>query len=244
MFSFQTEIPTETEAWQSLSSSLQTLEWYAQNNRPYMKNFLTELHHPLIDEMMALPDKTHLPELYFSRFQKELYQPEKYAEAVQKTKQELPKVQTCFNRIQALQDSWGFKIYPLYTIRVNIYACGGHYGTDKGLIKLGVPVSSRPERLAHVIVHELLHLGIEQNIVRRFHLPQEEKERLVDNLCQYAMQGLINPRPNGTFFQEVAAGASYMDSLVGTQPQTNLVKAVEAYVLQKEKIRAQQSKTI
>ena len=86
----------------------------------------------------------------------------------------------------------------------------------------------------------MIHLGIEDLIINPEHqenppIRQEEKERIVDNLCIYTMKGFL---PLGRIwengeksnYQEVASCADYMDKVVGNQPQTNLVSAVQNFL--------------
>ena len=78
----------------------------------------------------------------------------------------------------------------------------------------------------------MIHLGIEDLIINPNHeenppVQQEEKERIVDNLCIYTMEGFLpleRTWTNGqkSKYQEVASSAAYMDDFVGIQPKNKL----------------------
>lgn len=71
-------------------------------------------------------------------------------------------------------------------------------------------------------------------------MPQEEKERIVDNLCIYAIEkaeGGLWSDGTRSRYQEVAKGCAYMDAVVGKQPETNLVDSVRQFLQNREVAR-------
>jgi len=79
---------------------------------------------------------------------------------------------------------WGFKLFSKYEVRLTAYGPGGSYNSDKGNIIMKTKLNGvfgRPP--LHVIVHEIVHIGIEKLIVKKFELAHAEKEALVDAVC-------------------------------------------------------------
>lgn len=69
-----------------------------------------------------------------------------------------------------------------------------------------------------LIVHEMLHIGIEENIVKAFNLSQNEKERVVDLMTRYFTKD--------PYMQE--RGDKRMDAFVTEEAIVhNLVEAVQ-----------------
>lgn len=148
----------------------------------------------------------------------------------------------------SLQQSWGFEILPEYHVDINLFGMGGSYHRDEkniGHIITGIKKENTPEQYAGLLGHEIIHLGIEDLVINPNHekippIHQEEKERIVDNLCIYVMQGilpLVKKWSNGkeSMYQEIAKDAFYMDKIVGKQPEQNLVLSVKNFLKQKFK---------
>ncbi len=249
MFNIQVPTPTAEEAFSFLSSQVRRIDWFLQNNRPNRLEFLKSLNHPLINEMLQEYNrslsKQEFQDKYFTLFQKDLYNPSAYAPLIEYTKNAVEKLQPCFERIQTLSASWGLEILPHYQVDINMFGVGGSYyrnqqNTGHIITGLRMPIKNPPEVFAHLIGHEIIHLGIEDLVINPNHTNpapvwQEEKERIVDNLCIYAMQGILpldRQHSNGSFspYQEVAQHCAYMDNVVNPQPATNLVTAVKAFL--------------
>ena len=160
-------------------------------------------------------------------------------------------VQTCYDKFEKLNASWGFEILSEYNIDLVAYSIGGKYYRDPqniGHVVLGFGNQwDDKSALAHIIVHEMIHLGIEDLIVNPKHLKnaliqQEEKERIVDNLCNYVTAKNIpdfkRKWSNGEFsrFQEVSSHCAYMDKVVGSQPRKNLVFAVQDFLKEQGRV--------
>ena len=246
MFNFEISAPSVKDAFNMLASQVRLLDWFEKNNRPYRLDYYKKLNNPLINEMISdrHMDKGLFYDKYLNLFQKELYKKQFYADRILQAKQAVLKLQPCYERYEKLQKSWGFEILPRYFIDINLYGTGGSYHKDKegnGHIMIGEQKSI--DRLAFILGHEILHLGIEDLIVNPEHkekpqIQQEEKERIVDNLCIYAMDGvlpLIRKWKNGqeSKYQEVAVSADYMDVVVGNQPEDNLVSSVRNFLSEK-----------
>jgi len=253
MFDISICIPTAKEAFSSVKSTIRGLDWYINNGRANRLEYYQKLNHPLLNQMI---EERHLPEDEFTKkyiipFTQELYNKKMYEPYVQKIQEVLPVVQSCYDKLKKLHTNWGFEILPEYHIDLVAYSVGGKYFRDSqniGHVILGFGNQWKDKSaLAHIIVHEMIHLGIEDLIINPHQaqnppVQQEEKERIVDNLCNYVTKDIIpdykRKWKDGTCsrFQEVASHCDYMDKVVGNQPQNNLVQAVQRFLKEQGRV--------
>ena len=243
MFNIEIPVPSAQEAFGMLVGQVRALDWFIQNNRPYRLEYYQKLNNQIINEMIKErnQEKEVFLNKYWEQFKSKLYKKSAYADRISQIEQAILNLQPCYERYEKLQKSWGFEILPKYSVDINLYGIGGSYHKDKegkGHIIIGEQKST--DKLAFTLGHEILHLGIEDLIINPEHkkeppIQQEEKERIVDNLCIYTMQGILPLKrrwKDGSLseYQEVASKASYMDKVVGMQPENNLVLAVQQFL--------------
>lgn len=83
--------------------------------------------------------------------------------------------------------AWGFFRPSHYEVVLTLYGPGGSYDVEQGRVTvLTTPSGDFRKRPLHNLVHEMVHIGIETPIVKRFGLSHPEKERLVDRICVVA----------------------------------------------------------
>lgn len=240
MFNIKIPVPSVHAAFDMLAHQIRALDWFKQNNRMYRWEYYQKLNNPIINEMIIdrNMDRKSFDDKYFQKFGSELYKKDAYTDRIFQIKEAISKLQLCYDRFENLKKSWGFEILPEYHVDINLYGTGGSYHKDDK--DCGHIIIGKTERLALIIGHEMLHLGIEDLIINPNYekeppIKQEEKERIVDNLCIYTMKGILPLEriwKDGTKsdYQEVASGADYMDAVVGEQPQNNLVLSVQEFL--------------
>ncbi|NQZ75161.1 MAG: hypothetical protein HRT61_03475 [Ekhidna sp.] len=80
---------------------------------------------------------------------------------------------------------WEFKTFDTYRIVFTLYGTGGSYDPDNGTITLLTNKEGgfmKYQNPAYTIIHEIVHMGTEQSIVRKFNLSHGLKERIVDTI--------------------------------------------------------------
>ncbi|MEM8583704.1 MAG: hypothetical protein AAGF87_05515 [Bacteroidota bacterium] len=90
---------------------------------------------------------------------------------------------------------WAFKIFEKYEITFTLYGTGGSYDPDSGLITLFTTTDGKfmnYENPANTIIHEFVHLGMEESIVQKYNLSHQIKESLVDRFV-YLLYGKYLP---------------------------------------------------
>ena len=243
MFDIRVAVPSSQTAFDTLTDQIIWLGWCRKNNRPQPLEYYQQLNNPIINIMLqdCNMNKKAFSDKYREVFETKLYKKDLYTDKISQIKEAISRLQPCYERFEKLNQSWGFEILPQYRIDVNIYGVGGSYYKDNqcGRIVIGMG-KIIPMDLAYIIGHEIIHLGIEDIVINPKHLKeplvkQEEKERIVDNLCIYTMKNILPLErvwKNGikSNYQEIASSAAYMDKIVGRQPDNNLVLAVQKFL--------------
>jgi hypothetical protein len=120
-------------------------------------------------------------------FEKEIYNPDKYKLGLIKLEETKDKVVKCFPTFLDYQDKWDFKMFPQYKVRLTLYGPGGSYNHKQGEIIMLTTETGwfKQEEPAQIIVHEMIHIGIEEIIIKKYNLAHWVKERIVDKFVDY-----------------------------------------------------------
>jgi hypothetical protein len=81
-----------------------------------------------------------------------------------------------------LQQLWGFFIPKEYQVKISRFGTFGSYNVEKCRILVRV-VKALLNKPLETLIHESIHIGIEECIVKKYDLNQLEKEVVVDLLC-------------------------------------------------------------
>ncbi len=188
---FIVHTPNEQEAFNELLGALKESFWYKNNG--YKVPFPS---HPAFKALEEHPEKIETLdwEKYFKTFVTEVYKPLNCAPIQKLLTDQESILLSALEKMQHLQQQWGFKIFPLYTIILGLYGPGGQYYSNCGNIVInvtaeGYPISQRP--FCEIMIHEMVHIGIEDIIVQKFQLTHWEKEALVDVICSLYFNNLL-----------------------------------------------------
>jgi hypothetical protein len=77
---------------------------------------------------------------------------------------------------------------------------------------------------SHTILHEIVHIGIEESIVQKYSLNHSEKERLVDLLVKI----IFSEEFSGYHLQNL--GDSRLDEFISTESIKNLPETIGRYI--------------
>lgn len=126
-------------------------------------------------------------------FEKEIYNPDKYKLGLIQLEETKDKVVKCFPIFLDYQDKWVFKIFPQYKVKLTLYGPGGSYNFSSGEIIMltrenGGFIRGEP---SETIAHEMIHIGIEEIIIKKYNLPHWVKERIVDKFVDYHFRSLF-----------------------------------------------------
>lgn len=157
-------------------------------------------------------------------FNEHIYSSLDYDQEVVSTAQTSCFVEKAISKLALLKNSWQFKLMDEYQVLVTLYGPGGRYQPEQGLV-VTIPQTKLTKNIAHSIVHEIVHIGIEKNIVQQYHLTHWEKERLVDLICLFYLHDLM---PD---YQVQINGDTHIDPFISTETIIlDLPAAIEKFV--------------
>lgn len=205
--------------------------WWVLERMPFYKKnkYSVELpQHPIFQQLADVSpnfDPVDREEL-FETFVKEVYDVEFFQNGIRKLELSRVRIEKVFLIFSNLQQQWGFKILPQYKISLTQYGSGGSYDVSSGVITMRTSMGGefRREDSAATPIHEMIHMGIEECIVKLFKLTHWEKERLVDKMCQILFGEIL---PNYVLENR---GNARIDSFVTKESLKDLPKAIEKYV--------------
>jgi len=219
---------TKEEEFNRIIKTINEFPWFKRNN--YNINRLTLPNHEFFKniiknpELLSTIDINHLRNIFYI----EIYDASAFNKGLDKLQQIKIIVESIFSKLIPLNKSWGFKIIPKYEILLTLYGSNGSYNSLTGRIiikttKNGI-FNLNP---SNTIIHEIVHIGIEENIINKYKLTQDEKERVVDLICSKYLNEYISEYE----FQEV--GNQNLDPFITEKGiLKNLPVAIEKYIAQ------------
>jgi hypothetical protein len=99
-----------------------------------------------------------------------------------------------FECFQNYNKHWSFKFFNDYKISLTLYGPGGEYRPSDGEIIMLTTNDGKFRRGSNpldTIIHEMVHIGIEDNIIQRFSIPHKIKEQIVDIFVQFHFKQII-----------------------------------------------------
>lgn len=208
---------TAEEEFGYLKWVLGQLPWYAENGYTLGLPDSPLLRQPAKPEELA--DKLAL-------FKAEEYKPEYFANGIQALEQNRWRIEAPLPTFLQLHEAWGFKVFPAYDITLTKYGPGGMYHEDTGRVVMLTTAQGTFKRghPSHTPVHEMVHIGIEDGIVKHFGLSHWEKERTVD-LIVFNLFGEVLPG-----YEPQDKGDRKIDPYVNTETIWHLPEAIGRFV--------------
>lgn len=125
-----------------------------------------------------------------------IYNKDDYQEGYDKIKNELHLINKMIQQIDTSQLKWNFRAFETYQVNLTLYGPGGSYNPDEGSVLIYTTSSGQFKNYdnpANTIMHEVVHIGIEESIISNYNVPHSLKERIVDtfvalNFGQYLPQ--------------------------------------------------------
>jgi hypothetical protein len=188
---------------------------------------------------VAYPDSSVLqdykilenPNLMWETFKDSEYDEKYYQEGLNVLYPLKEQLEQLVGKILGLDKNWPFKAFPSYQIILTRYGPGGSYHYDKGTIVMLTTREGRFKRADPVqtIVHEIVHIGIEESIVQKYKLIHWEKERLVDLLVSTVYKDEI-PK-----YRMQDTGIVGIENYVNSDTILNLPLSIEKYISEKRR---------
>ncbi|MEO9869076.1 hypothetical protein [Ekhidna sp.] len=129
-----------------------------------------------------------------SLFTDSIYKSVDYLAGLEKMKQNQSLIEKMIGMLGQLELDWNFKIHQPYVVKLTLYGPGGSYNPDTGHIVLFTTTEGgfkQYENPACTIIHEIVHMGVEQSLIQKLRIPHTSKERIVDQFVLLNFQNLI-----------------------------------------------------
>ncbi|MTI30814.1 hypothetical protein [Xanthovirga aplysinae] len=181
---FMISIPTAEKEAEYVWSLIEEISFYEKNGYA-----LSLPYHPLIDSLVIKSKNKQLVEedyvnLLFLMKEK-VYKKSDYELSQNEVLSNLVDLQKMLKRIKKENWSWSFKEFERYEIKLTLYGPGGSYNPDEGSILLFTTKEGTYKNYSAsvpTLIHEIVHLGIEESIVGKYELSHWTKERIVDKI--------------------------------------------------------------
>lgn len=112
-----------------------------------------------------------------------VYRKQDYIAGYEKIAEQEVLLNKMIRRLGRHKRDWSFKVYESYPVVLTLYGSGGSYDPDNGRIIVFTTSDGRfktSDNAAHVVIHEVVHIGLEQSIIQVLKVPHVLKERIVD----------------------------------------------------------------
>lgn len=112
-----------------------------------------------------------------------VYSTSSYEKGINTIKNSISAIKETFNLFNKISTKWEFKLFDEYLIRLTQFGPGGSYDSNKGHIIMKTSkdgLISKRKNPIESIIHEIVHIGIEDIIIQKNNIPHETKERIVD----------------------------------------------------------------
>lgn len=166
---------TANEEFEYLWNILKNISFYQEHNYS-----LSLPDNKLINWNISVGDvdKNYYENIFIDR----IYSSSFFEKGIENVQKKIPVVENILDDMKLFNRKWGFKLFTNYLILLTRYGPGGSYNQDSGTILMLTKEDGSFKRgnLLDTIVHEIVHIGVEEIIVKKYSLSHKEKECLVD----------------------------------------------------------------
>ncbi|MCK5632604.1 hypothetical protein KAH94_02565 [bacterium] len=192
---------TENEAFCYIVELIQGLPWYEKHGYNIV---LPE--HEAFKWFYAKPanvssvDEDYLKRLYSIELHEDYLKKIFAAEIYNRSLFEIPLKIVCkaentvskaLKKLAELEKNWRFKLKPKYEVVITFYGTGGSYWPTGKVLLLAERIFKGDNSIEEIIIHEIVHIGIEKNIIQKYKLEHWQKERVVDLICSVYLKDIL-----------------------------------------------------
>lgn len=189
---------------------------------PEQKDFEAVYQNPALLEERA--------ELLRKIFYEEVYDASKFDATLKVLCHTEDVVKKALKKLAVLEKNWGFRVKQRYDIVVTVYGTGGEYrweDPEVGTVLVKVDTRKTAKNYTKTILHEMVHIGIQEDIVNKYELSHWEKERLVDLICSIYLKDLLPE------YGMQKSADTKIDTFVSEEAIVkNLPAAIRAFIIQ------------
>lgn len=221
------------EAWQFI---LRRYNMYQSKLKKfnYSPNGFIPMRHPKMHEMFQQPKLSDAQiQYYHDIFVNEIHNPKYLTKQDKNIQKAIPIFeQTIESRIKPLLGAWNATMPETLTILCT-YGFGASYGTGKNA-KIFLRISNTRREIdfgvCPLMLHEFVHILIEEPIIAKYNVPQDLKERIVDII------GLVLfNKPVQQAFENSFANAYITPDVIKTDLSSAVAKMMKDYTAIQQK---------
>lgn len=182
--SIDIQIPSAEEETDYIWRTIIDIAFFEQHNYQ-----LSLPNGPMIEELKVKSRAKQLTDEDYEQLKNFMlskgYRKQDYIAGYEKIAEQEVLLNKMIRRLRRHKRDWAFKLYDSYPVVLTLYGSGGSYDPDNGRIIVFTTPDGRfktSENAAHVVIHEVVHIGIEQSIIQALEVPHVFKERIVDQL--------------------------------------------------------------
>lgn len=173
----------------------------------------------LIEELKTKAKANSLSDKDYDRLQifikDSVYNANDYQEGYKKIEGRLELINKMIDEISQSSFNWNFKEFKTYKINLTLYGPGGSYDPNEGSLLIFTTKTGQFKNYddpACTIIHEIVHIGMEESLITKYQVPHPLKERIVDGfvflsfkdvLPEYQIQDMGEKRAD-TYLREKA----------------------------------------
>lgn len=196
---YSVSIPTAQEEAEYFLRTLKQYKWFMNNGYTHV----TIPSHPVLDPLKTkiLNDQTltSTEEVQvINTFKADLFNQVDYQQSFPAIRRAAVIADRQIDSLRRYQTAWGFYIPDRYKIQLTVYGPGGSYHPATGTITMTVPKDGQftgNRKPIHTILHETIHIGIEDRIIQRYKIGQQDKELIVDYFTKNHFSAVIPDYP-------------------------------------------------
>ena len=188
----QINIPTPDSETEYVWSIIQDTPFFEKNNYQ-----VSLPEGALIESLINKSKKGKLSDFDYQNlreFMKGAYNPSDYEAAHDKIKNNIDLINSMIAQFSKFKFDWEFKEFEVYQVNLTLYGPGGSYNADEGSLLLYTTPKGRFKQYdnpANTIIHEIVHIGIDQSIINKYKVPHALKERIVDTFVYLNFKDLL-----------------------------------------------------
>ncbi len=187
------QIPTAEQETAYIWRTLRDIAFFEQHNYQ-----LSLPQGPLMESLKQKAKTNTLTDEDYAALQdfvsSRVYQKEDYQQGYEKIIAQKGLVNKMIRRLNKHKRNWNFKRFDRYQIVLTLYGSGGNYNPDDGSIIIFTNQDGNFKQYdnpANTLIHEIVHMGIEESIIQRYQVSHPLKERIVDQLVLLHFKTLL-----------------------------------------------------
>ena len=175
-------IPSAQEEAEYIWRTLQDLPFFEKNNYTVALpsgGLINELKIKAIEGKLSPMDYGRLEQFVIDN----VYHEADYRAGYEKIKSAQALIEQMIGEINPALFDWSFHTFEVYQVNLTLYGPGGSYDPEEGSILIFTTPEGQFKQYdnpANTIIHEVVHIGIEDSIVTVYKVPHALKERIVD----------------------------------------------------------------